>query len=72
MITFQSEEDAAAAHKIADSSSIATLAMDISKDNQGSNGGGTEDLLTSGASQGKEDSCKSLFDSRAHQGKASQ
>ena len=59
MITFQSEEDAAAALKIADSSRLATLAMDISKDNLGSNGGGTEDLLTSGAFQGKEDSSKS-------------
>jgi hypothetical protein len=63
MITFQSEEDAAAALKIADSSRIATLAKEISKDNQGPNGGGTEDLQTSAASQRKLDSRKSLFNS---------
>jgi hypothetical protein len=66
MITFQSEEDAAAALKIADSSRVTKLAM------EGPNGGGTEDLLTSGASKRKLDSRKSLFNSMAHQAKSSQ
>jgi hypothetical protein len=72
MITFESEEDAAAAFKIADSPIVATLAVEISKDNQGPNRGGTEDLVTSGDSQGKLDSRKSLFNSKAHQAKSSQ
>jgi len=53
MITFQSEEDAETALKIADSPRIASLLMDATKDSQGSNGGGTEDLLCSDASQEK-------------------
>ena len=58
MITFHSEEDAAAAFKIAGSPRIAKLAMDVSKDSQHSNEEDSEYFLAPAASQGKSDERK--------------
>jgi hypothetical protein len=72
MITFHSEEDAAAAFKIAGSPRIAKLAMEISKDSQDSNEEDSEHFLAPAASQGKSDERKPWHESLAHKGKASQ
>jgi hypothetical protein len=66
MITFQSEEDAAAAFKIAGSPRIAKLAMEVTKDSQHSNGGVSENFLTPAASQGKSDERKPWHESLAY------
>jgi hypothetical protein len=58
MITFLSEEDAAAAFKIAGSPRIAKLPLEVSKDTQHSNGENSEYFLTAAASQGKSDERK--------------
>jgi hypothetical protein len=58
MITFQSEEDAAAAFKISGSPRFAKLPMDVSKDSQHSNEEDSEHFLDPAASQGKSDERK--------------
>ena len=66
MITFLSEEDAAAAFKIAGSSRIAKLAMDVSNDSQHSNEQDSEHFLAPAASQGKSDERKPWHESLAY------